>query len=116
MATTTIMSVHVNKGKRPKQCVSAQLNYIMNPEKTDGGALISSHACMPETAVNARSAALLEQAKASLLRAKTAFEAADHELAALELAAANRQIGGITGKNVEPDLLDRIFHRFCIGK
>ena len=71
---------------------------------------------LPETAVNARSAALLEQAKASLLRAKTAFEAADHELAALELAAANRQIGGITGKNVEPDLLDRIFHRFCIGK
>ena len=52
MATTTIMSVHVNKGKTPKQCVSAQLNYIMNPEKTDGGALISSHACMPETAVN----------------------------------------------------------------
>ena len=52
MATTTIRSVHVNKGKTPKQCVSAQLNYIMNPEKTDGGALISSHACMPETAVN----------------------------------------------------------------
>ncbi|MCI5779301.1 MAG: tRNA uridine-5-carboxymethylaminomethyl(34) synthesis GTPase MnmE [Lentisphaeria bacterium] len=70
----------------------------------------------PEVAVNARGAALLEQAQASLLRAKAAFEAADHELAALELAAANRQIGGITGKNVEPDLLDRIFHRFCIGK
>ena len=52
MATTTIMSVHVNKGKTPKQCVAAQLNYIMNPAKTDGGALISSHACMPETAVN----------------------------------------------------------------
>ena len=52
MATTTIMSVHVNKEKTPKQCVAAQLNYIMNPAKTDGGALISSHACMPETAVN----------------------------------------------------------------
>ena len=52
MATTTIMSVHVNKGKTPKQCVAAQLNYIMNPAKTDGGKLISSHACMPETAVN----------------------------------------------------------------
>ncbi len=52
MATTTIMSVHVNKGKTPKQCVAAQLNYIMNPEKTNGGALISSHACMPETAAN----------------------------------------------------------------
>ena len=27
-----------------------------------------------------------------------------------------RQIGGITGRNVEPDLLEKIFHRFCIGK
>ncbi len=52
MATTTVMSVHVNKGKTPKQCVAAQLNYIINPAKTDGGKLISSHACMPETAVN----------------------------------------------------------------
>ena len=52
MATTTILTVHVNKGKTPKQCVAAQLNYIMNPAKTDGGALISSHACVPETAVN----------------------------------------------------------------
>ena len=40
MATTTILPVHVNKGKTPKQCVAAQLNYIMNPAKTDGGALI----------------------------------------------------------------------------
>ena len=31
MATTTILTVHVNKGKTPKQCVAAQLNYIMNP-------------------------------------------------------------------------------------
>ena len=52
MATTTIMTVHVNKGKTPKQCVAAQLNYIMNPAKTNSSALISSHACMPETAVN----------------------------------------------------------------
>ena len=52
MATTTIMSVHVSKGTTPKQCVAAQLNYIMNPEKTNGGTLISSHAYMPETAVN----------------------------------------------------------------
>ena len=52
MATTTIIPVHVNKGKMPKQCVAAQLNYIMNPAKTDGGKLISSHACMPKTAVN----------------------------------------------------------------
>ena len=52
MATTTILTIHINKGKTPKQCVAAQLNYIMNPTKTNGGALISSHACMPETAIN----------------------------------------------------------------
>ena len=52
MATTRIMSIHVNKGKTPRQCVSAQLNYIMNPEKTNGGLLISSHACVPESAAN----------------------------------------------------------------
>ena len=52
MATTTILTIHINKGKTPKQCVAAQLNYIMKPTKTNGGALISSHACMPETAVN----------------------------------------------------------------
>ena len=52
MATTTILTIHINKGKTPKQCVAAQLNYIMNPTKTNDGALISSHTCMPETAVN----------------------------------------------------------------
>ena len=52
MATTRIMSIHINKGKTPRQCVSAQLNYIMNPEKTNGGLLISSHACVPESAAN----------------------------------------------------------------
>ena len=52
MATTTNLTIHINKGKTPKQCVAAQLNYIMNPTKTNDGALISSHTCMPETAVN----------------------------------------------------------------
>jgi len=50
MATTTILFIHINKGKTPRQCVSAQLDYSMNPAKTNGDALISSHACMPETA------------------------------------------------------------------
>ena len=52
MAATRIMSIHINKGKTPRQCVSAQLKYIMNPEKTNGGLLISSHACVPESAAN----------------------------------------------------------------
>lgn len=52
MATTRIMSIHVNKGKTPRQCITTQLNYIMNPAKTDGGVLVSSHGCIPESAAN----------------------------------------------------------------
>ena len=52
MATTRIISIHNNKGKTPRQVVENQLDYIMNPAKTDGGVLISTNACMPETAAN----------------------------------------------------------------
>ena len=52
MAATRIMSIHINKGKTPRQCISAQLDYIMNPEKTNGGLFVSSHACVPESAAN----------------------------------------------------------------
>lgn len=54
MATTTILTIHINKGKTPKQCVAAQLNYIMNPTKTNGGALISSRG-RPKFCVNLQS-------------------------------------------------------------
>ena len=50
MATTRIMSVHMTKDKTPLQCITARLDYIMNPEKTDRGRLVSSHACYPPTA------------------------------------------------------------------
>ena len=71
---------------------------------------------VPECAVNARSAALLETAAQNLKRAAERFAAEDWELAAAELAEAAKQVGEITGRNVAPDLLDKIFHRFCIGK
>ncbi len=70
----------------------------------------------PEVALNARTSALLEKGRASLVRAAEAFAAEDFELAALELAQGGKSIGEITGKSVEADLLDKIFHRFCIGK
>lgn len=37
MATTTILTIHINKGKTPKQCVAAQLNYIMNTGEVANG-------------------------------------------------------------------------------
>ena len=52
MATTRIMSIHINKGKTARQCITERLDYIMNPEKTDGGILISSYACEPQTAAD----------------------------------------------------------------
>ena len=50
MAATRIMSIHINKGKTARQCITERLDYIMNPAKTDGGLLVSSNACLPETA------------------------------------------------------------------
>ena len=52
MAATRIMSIHNSKGKTPRQSITDRLDYIMNSEKTDGGVLISSNACMPETAAD----------------------------------------------------------------
>ena len=52
MAATRIISIHVNKGKTARQCITARLNYIMNPQKTDDGILISTFACSPETAAD----------------------------------------------------------------
>ena len=52
MAATRMMSIHVNKGKTARQCIAARLDYIMNPQKTDDGILISTYACSPETAAD----------------------------------------------------------------
>lgn len=46
------MSIHIGKGKTAKQCITERLDYIMNPEKTDGGMLVSSFACAPPTAAD----------------------------------------------------------------
>lgn len=50
MATTRIIPMHINKGKTIAQCMKARLDYVKNPDKTEGGELISSYACTPQTA------------------------------------------------------------------
>lgn len=50
MATTRIISMHVNKGKTIAQCLTDRTDYARNPDKTDRGELISSYACDPKTA------------------------------------------------------------------
>ena len=52
MAATCIMPIHINKGKTARQSITARLDYIMNPKKTDGGILVSTYACSPETAAD----------------------------------------------------------------
>ena len=52
MAATRIMSIHINKGNTARQCIGERLDYIMNPTKTDGGILVSTYACSPETAAD----------------------------------------------------------------
>ena len=44
--------MHLNKGKTLAQCLTDRTEYGMNPDKTDGGELISSFACEPETVVS----------------------------------------------------------------
>jgi len=50
MATTRIISMHINRGKTIAQCLTDRTDYAKNPDKTDGGELISSYACDPKTA------------------------------------------------------------------
>lgn len=40
----------------------------------------------------------------------------DLDLAAIDLAAALKSLGQITGKNVTEEVIDRIFTKFCLGK
>ena len=49
MATTRIIPMHKNKGKNIAQCLRDRTEYAKNPEKTDGGELVSSFACDPRT-------------------------------------------------------------------
>ena len=50
MAATRLIALHINKGKTLAKCLSERLDYSQNPDKTDGGELISSYECDPVTA------------------------------------------------------------------
>lgn len=67
-------------------------------------------------AVGARHAVLLEEAVRALGECRPLLESGQWELAAIPLRRAIASLGRITGKTPDPDVLDTIFHRFCIGK
>ena len=69
-----------------------------------------------EIAVAARHAALLAEASEALSPVGGLLAGGQWELAALELRRAVQALGRMVGREVEPDVLETIFHRFCIGK
>lgn len=50
MATTRVITMHINKGKTVAQCLADRTDYALNPDKTDNGQLVSSYECNPDTA------------------------------------------------------------------
>lgn len=74
------------------------------------------HTEEPEIAVNARHAGLLREAIAALPGAALNLRGNDWELAAVYLRTAAGALASIIGAETDPDILDRIFSRFCIGK
>jgi hypothetical protein len=50
MATTAIFPIHTGRGRSVARALKEVTDYMENPLKTDGGELISSYECNPETA------------------------------------------------------------------
>jgi len=67
---------------------------------------------------NARHIAALRRARAALAAAWSAAarEGLPGEIVAGEIRVALESLGEVTGEAVAPDLLERIFARFCVGK
>jgi len=65
---------------------------------------------------NARHIDALRRARLALAEAMTACLDAPGEIVAGELRVALAALGEVTGEAAAPDLLERIFARFCIGK
>ena len=74
------------------------------------------HTEEPEVAINARHGALLETAQRHLMDALERMNTDDFELIAVNLRSTLNVLGKITGKTIQPDILDNIFSKFCIGK
>jgi tRNA modification GTPase len=74
------------------------------------------HTEEPEIAVSSRHAALLNEAASVLPEAAEKILSEDWELAATDMRSAIAALGAITGEDADPDVLDNIFSRFCIGK
>ena len=48
MAATRLIAMHKNKGRSLERCLKDRTDYAQNPEKTEGGEMVSSYQCDPE--------------------------------------------------------------------
>ena len=70
----------------------------------------------PEIAINSRHLELLREVLNTLPEAIYLFRENSYELAAVQIQAAIKNLGLITGETADVDVLGEIFGRFCIGK
>ena len=70
-----------------------------------------------ELAINARHKEALTEAKESLRNVEASIAAEmPEDFFSIDLAAAYRALGTVTGDSVEDDVVNRIFEKFCTGK
>ena len=69
-----------------------------------------------DVAVNERHRAHLDAAREAVRRARDALDVGGADTLALDLRAALRELGLVTGAVTTEDVLDAVFSRFCIGK
>ena len=85
-------------------------------DELEKAAWLHPHDAEPEIAVNARHAGLLDAALAALEAAAAEIPLRHWELAAPGLRDGIAALGKIVGEGADPDVLEEIFSRFCIGK
>lgn len=66
--------------------------------------------------LGARQTAALVEARAAIDRVRAGIGTIFQDMLAVELTEAVRQLGLVTGDNLDEHTLDRLFERFCIGK
>lgn len=71
----------------------------------------------PGPRIAPRHAPLLERTRTALQQVQTVLQSpVPDDLAAVGLRDAAQALGEITGETTTPDIIERIFHDFCIGK
>ena len=66
--------------------------------------------------VNLRQKQSLQQARQHVLEVLSCLTTTTLDCLGVDLRGALESLGEVTGKNLKDEVLDRIFHDFCIGK